>query len=521
MNITKITCAAGLVLAAGAVGCNNDSLTNLNNNPNNPTSAPPGPVFTQAVRLSAARFVGSGFNLRQTQFVAQHWAEAQYPTEDDYSRLDPASTQGTWNSSYFTEIQDLSKLASTAIAAQEPGTYGPAQVLQSWDLEYITDTWGDIPYSEALKGDSVGGSLTPKFDPQKDVYAGLLATLAKDATDLAGASNTLGSADPVYAGKPDMWARFANSLRARLAMRLVNVDPATASAQLTAAFADPSGVFRSNADMAKLVWPGDGIYNNPETDNFSTRDDHRVSKTLANILIGNGDPRMKVFMQPVADSSLSGPIGYAGMPNGLTASAAGTYLRTASRPGSYLYPGATTFGTIGSAANKKNPSYFMTYAELCFIQAEAAARGMGGLTAGQAAGFYNAGITASMNQWGITDAATIATFLASPNVAYAGGTAGLKQIAIQKWVALIDDGPQAWAEWRRTCQPATIAPGPNASVPFVPRRFFYPSTEYSINPASVAAANAAQGADNFGTRIYWDTKPTAAPTYVSGAACGA
>lgn len=520
MHIIKITRVAGLVLAAGVVGCHNDSITNLNTNPNNPTSAPPGPVFTEDARLSAARFIGNGYDLRQTQFVAQHWAEAQYPDEDRYARLDPASTGGTWaggttgGGSYAQEIEDLQKVASAGIAAKQPGTYGPAQVLQSWDFEYLTDTWGDIPYSQALKGDSTGGSLTPKYDAQKDIYAGLLATLTKDAADMSskGAVNTLGSGDPIYGGDPASWAKFANSLRARLAMRLVNVDPTTASAQLKAALTDPAGVFTSNADMAKLVWPGDGVYNNPMTDNFSSRDDHRVSQTLANILIADKDPRMRIFMQPVTDSSLSGPIGYAGMPNGLSASQAGTYLRTASRPGAYLYPGATSYGYYGSPANKKNPSYYMTYAELSFIEAEAAERSMGGLTSAQAAGFYNAGIAASMNQWGVTDASAIAAYEAGPNVAYAGGTAGLKQIAIQKWIALIDDGSQAWAEWRRTCQPSTIKPGPAAVVNFVPRRFYYPTSEYSINATSLAGAIAAQGADNFATRIYWDSKPSAAPT---------
>lgn len=519
MNITRITVAAGLVLAAGAVGCNNDSLTNLNKNPNNPTSAPPGPVFTQAARLSAARFVGNGFDLRQTQFVAQHWAEAQYPDEDRYARLDPASTQNTWNGSYPTELKDLKGLAAAGLAAKQPGTYGVAQVLQSWDFEYLTDTWGNIPYSAALNGDSVGGSLTPKYDAQKDVYAGLIATLTKDATDLNGAANTLGAADPIYGGSPSKWAKFANSLRARLALRLVNVDPGTADAQLKAAFAAPGGVFASNADMAKLIWPGDGIYNNPMTDNFITRDDHRVSQTLANILLNNNDPRTGIFMQPVVDSSKSGPRGYFGMPNGLSTAVAGTYIKTASRPGLYWWPGATSVGTIGSAANKKNPSYYMTYAEVAFIQAEAAQRGLGGLNASQAAGFYNAGITASMNQWGVTDPAAIATFLAQPSIVYKGGTAGLTQIAVQKWVALIDDGAQAWAEWRRTCQPSTIVAGPAAVVNYVPRRFYYPSTEYSINGVSVAAANTAQGTDNFATRIYWDTNPTAAPTYVSAQVC--
>ncbi|MDQ2889162.1 MAG: SusD/RagB family nutrient-binding outer membrane lipoprotein [Gemmatimonadota bacterium] len=519
ISINKLTCAAGIALVAGAVACNNDSLTNLNNNPNNPTSAPAGPVFTSAARLSASQFVGNNYDLRQTQFVAQHWAEAQYPTEDTYARLDPSSTQNAWTVSYYTQMEDLKKVSDGGLAAKAPGTWGPAQVLLQWNFEYLTDTWGNIPYSKALRGDSTGGSLTPSYDAQKDVYAGMLATLTADAAGLKGAANTLSSGDPIYGGNTAQWAKFANSLRARLAMRLVNVDPATADAQLKAAFTDPAGVFASNADQAKLTWPGDGIYNNPMTDNFSTRDDHRVSKTLANILIASNDPRIKVWLQPVADSSLSGPFGYYGMPNGLTAAVAGTYLKTASRLGSYWYPGATTYGTLGSAANKKNPSFYMTYAELALIEAEAAQRGLGGLTPAQAAGFYTAGITASMTQWGVP-AASIATYLAQPSVVYAGGSAGLVQIARQKWLALIDDGSQAWAEWRRTCQPATIAPGPAAVVPYVPRRFYYPTTEYSINPTSVAAAVSAQGADNFATRIYWDTKPTAAPTYVSGAACG-
>ena len=99
-----------------------------------------------------------------------------------------------------------------------------------------------------------------------------------------------------------------------------------------------------------------------------------------------------------------------------------------------------------------------------------------------------------------------------PNVAYKGGVEGLKQIAVQKWIALFTDGGNAWAEWRRTCQPNTIQPGPAAVVQFIPRRFFYSTTELSANSENVQAAIARQGPDNFGTRVYWDTKPEAAPT---------
>lgn len=510
MHTTRIVCAAAVLAASGLVGCSNDNLTNLNRNPNSPTSAPPGPLFTDAARLAASRMIGNGFDLRQTEFVAQHWAEVQYPDEDRYARLDPSSTAGTWNFAYYNELEDLKKISDAGLAAKAAGMYGPAQILEQWEFEYLTDTYGDIPYSQALKGDTAGGSLTPKFDKQQDVYKGMFATLTADATALQGASNALGSADPVYGGDPAKWQRFANSLRARMAMRIVNADPAMASTELAAALAAPGGVFTSNADNATLAWPGDGVYNNPMTDNFVTRDDHRVSQTFANILVGYNDPRTPIFMQPVSDSSLY-PNGYGGMPNGLTAAEAGTYAHTASRPGSFLYPGKTTYGTFGSATNKQNPSYYMTYAELLFIEAEAAQRGMGGLTPGQAQGFYNAGITASMQQWGVTDAGAIAAYLADTAVAYKGGTEGLKQIAIQKWIALVTDGAQSWAEWRRTCQPPTIKPGPAAVVPYVPRRFRYPPTEYTTNASNVAAANTDQGPDTFATRVWWD-QPQNAPT---------
>jgi hypothetical protein len=287
-------------------------------------------------------------------------------------------------------------------------------------------------------------------------------------------------------------------------MRLANVDPAKANAELTAAFA--AGVFTSNADNAKLAWPGDGVFDNSWATNFKTRDDHRLSKTLTDILVPTSDPRLDVFAQPTPDfvAGKAGAAKYAGQPNGLNASTAGTYLTSTSRPGAIFYPGTTSYGTFGGNGGKA-ASYLMTYAEVQFIKAEAAARSMGGLTPAQAAGFYNAAITASMNQWGISDAAAISAYLAQPTVAYAGGVAGQKQIAQQKWIALFSDGGQAWFEWRRTCQPSTIKAGPAAVFTYVPRRLEYPVLEAQVNGQNVNAAIARQGPDVMSTKVYWDT----------------
>lgn len=511
MTNTWLTRAAAVLLLIGAVACNTDNITSANRNPNNPTDAPAGALFTGAVASSVGRWLG-GYDFGQVEILVQQLAETTYPQEDEYVNLQADRTQTWFNNSYTTDLINFRKVIAKGNAASQAGVFGPPMVMQTWEFDYLTDTFGDVPYSQAAKADS--GITTPKYDAQKDIYAGFFTTLASAETAMAGDASGdpgLGSADPIYGGNLSAWREFGNSLRARLAMRLVNVDPTTASAQLQAAFSDPGGVFQSNSDNAKLVWPGDGVSDNPWSVTMQTRDDRRMSRTMMNIMVPENDPRVPVFSQPVVDSTIY-PNGYGGMPNGLSQDSAGKWFRFASRPGTIFYSGTTSYGTFGTSAGAKTPSYLMTYAELMFIRAEAAARGLGGLSAGEAGADYNAAITASMNQWGITDPTAIGNFLAQPSVAYQGGVAGLKQIAVQKWIALYTDGGQAWSNWRRTCQPSTVVPGPSTIVNFVPRRFFYSITEQSVNGANLAAAITAQGPDNFGTRIYWDSQPANAPT---------
>ena len=498
---------AAAVLASGAAGCNADDITKVNENPNSPTDAPAGAVFTSGVINGVGRFLGWFYTGRVTELLAQHLAQAQYPDEDQYKRLEGGDTQGVFNTPYTSELEDLQKVVDAGTENERPAIYAPALAMQALFFQYLTDSWGDIPYSEALKGDDDERILSPKYDAQKDIYAGLLASLTKVATDLATPGTvTLGSADPLYGGSPAAWQRFANTLHARVALRLINADPTTAASELQKALTGPGGVFRSNADNAVMRWPGDGVFDNGWAVNFKTRDDHRLSRTLMDIMLALNDPRVPIYAQPTT----ADPTKYTGMPNGLRADSANKWLNIASRVGERFFPGATTYGTFGGAGASE-PSFVLTYAELMFIKAEAAQRGIAGLTAGQAAGFYRDAVTASLEQWGVGSAA-ITAYLANPNVGYKGGVDGLKQIAVQKWIALFTDGGNAWAEWRRTCQPATLVAGPAAVVNFIPRRLKYSTTETTANPDNLAAAVARQGPDNFGTRMYWDKNPTAAPT---------
>ena len=516
-----------LVLAAaaalfGAAACNNDGLTSLNKNPNSPEDAPATTIFTNAARVAVARWVGNGYDLRGTEWVVQHLAEVQYPDEDDYKRLQASSTTPWFDTPYSAELEDFRKVYQKGQAANEPGTWAPAVIMRTLVFSYLTNTFGDIPYFQALAGDSAGSSLTPAYDKQQDIYADFFKQLDAAAKALAGASNTLGGADPIYGGSTAKWQKFANSLRLRLAMQIVNVDAATANTQIAAALSPANGgVFTSNADNAQLNWPGDGVYNNPWSDNFAGRDDHRMSQTFVNLLIGLKDPRLFTFATKTVDDTLVGTdpnfANYAGMPNGLTQDTAQPYFNDTSRPGLIFWPPAN-LSAVEGGFGKTTPTFIMTYAEVSLIEAEAANRSLGGLAPAAAPAYYDAGIAASFDQWDVT---MPAGYLASAGVAYTPGTPGLFQIDQQEWIALYTDGGTTWSLWRRTCVPTTVKPGPDAITTIVPRRFEYSTTEYSVNETQVRAAMARQGADLLTTPMWWDKNWNNAgvvPTYTAN--CG-
>ena len=504
LRLSALITAAAATAAVSA--CDNSKLPTINNNPNAPTTVPAPTLFTNAVQAGVGNWLGSGYDLRNIELVVQHFAENQYISNDYYIGVNSGGANTNFVNAYRSELKDQQLVVNAGKKANDPSLWAPASIMQQWEFGYLTDNWGDVPYSQALAADSSSPILSPAYDPQQQIYSGFFAKLDSAAKGLTGVTaSSLGSADQIYFGNNKEWQKFANSLRARYAMRIVNVDPATANTQLAAALA--GGVFTSNADNAQLDWPGDNIFNNPWAVNFSSRDDDRMSKTFVDTLTHYNDPRLPIYaMHP---DSL--PNTYAGQPNGLSNDSAVVYSAYSSRPGVIFYPGPVAYGTGNyGGSGGKQPSYLMTYAELLFIKAEAAERGIGGLTAGQAAGFYSQAITASMNQWGITDPSAITAYLAQPEVAYQGGTAGLKQIALQKWIALYSDGGQAWFEWRRTCVP-TLAPGPQANLSYVPRRIKYPTSEVSSNDANVQAAASRMGGDQNSTPVWWD-KTTASPT---------
>jgi len=241
----------------------------------------------------------------------------------------------------------------------------------------------------------------------------------------------------------------------------------------------------SNSEIAQLVYLN-SPNQNPISNYFDTRDDYRISKTIVDKLIQLNDPRLPIYANKTAAAT---PQEYVGLPNGLLVGDASNYgFSKTSKPGDYF-------------TNPHAPAVIISYAEVLFDRAEAAARGFTNENAGD---LYKQAILASLGQYNISNA-DATTYVNSPDVQYDAANFK-KSIGIQKWIALFGQGLEAYAEWRRLdypqLQPA-VAGVLNGQIPL---RFIYPGTEQSLNRKSYQLAVADQGPDLLTTRLWFDVK---------------
>jgi len=454
-------CAA---LTMGGVSCSD--LTSINQNPNGPTDVPP-PSLLSSVIQSTVNGVGgvTSLNIRGGGLWVQYYAEIQYRDEDKY--IVRPGTDGEWGF-YSGPLEDAQRMIVKGVAAGIPNWEAVGRIMKSYAFSVMTDAMGDIPYSEAFKGDTL---QAPKYDSQQAIYTALFADLAKASGQIDPAGIGFATGDIMYGGDMTQWRKFANSLRLRLAMHLANVDPATAQSEAQAAVT--AGVFDSSGDNAQLWYLASAPNQNPIYNDARGRDDYGMSKTYVDSLKSWNDPRLPVFAQLNKDTIVANRT-YRGLPNGLN-DGAGDPLFLISRYGAYW------------RETPDAPIALLTYSEVLFLEAEAAQRGWIG---GSADSLYTAAIRASMKQYGISDSASNAYLSDTVRVRY-NPAAGLTQIAYQKWVSMFMQGMEAWTEVRRTQVP-TLVPGPNAVLAKIPERLPYADNEQVLNQANVAAAVAAQ-----------------------------
>ena len=412
---------------------------------------------------------------------------------------------------YSSVLEDVQRIIQKGQASNAPNWSAVGRILKAYTFSVMTDAMGDLPYTEALKGDTI---LHPAYDTQQTIYDSLFANLAKANSefDFAGSAPGFSSGDLLYDGDLASWQKFGNSLRLRLAMHLSNANAVQAQSEALAAVTAAGGLFTSNADNAQLMYLASSPNQNPiyGDAHVGNRDDYGLSRSFVDTLNSWNDPRLPVYAQlPPADTVP--PFVYRGLPNGLLD---GEKLDTLDALKYISRIGALWRETPDA------PLELLTYSEVLFLQAEAAERGW---IPGAAATFYTNAITATMRQYGIPDTA-ITRYLAQPRVAYdaAGATltGHLQQIAFQKWLSMYMQGPEAWTEVRRTGVP-TIVPGCHAVTRSSPERLPYDDNEGVLNKAHLDAAVASQGfsAGNDLTKPLWFTGRTTSPTYPPPAYC--
>jgi hypothetical protein len=467
-----------IIIFALALSSCNSTLDDINKNPN-ATETPLAPyLLTGTLKQGADLYWGSESNFNSSLLFVQHWAKIQYAEPDRYD-VSNTSFTSLWNTGYSTLITDLNTILNFSDQQANSNYKGIALTLRSWTFLLLTDAYGSIPYKEA------GLKVTPAYNTQKEVYTGLLEDL-KQAQSLLGTANGAVTGDLAYKGNITKWKKLVNSLRLRIALRISDKEPTLAKQAVIDATTDAAGVISSNSEIFQFIYTS-SPQQNPASAWFETRDDYRISKTLVDKLYELSDPRLPVYAQLPSDASVGK---YVGGANGLSNSAANSqgFAKT-SKPGTYFL-------------TSQSPAVIFTYSEVLFDLSEAVARGY---IAGDAEQFYKNAITASFNQFGITDATVISNYLNQPIVKY-DATNYAKSIGTQKWIAFFGQGLDAFAEWRRldypqlTAGPATVLDGQ------IPSRFFYPGTEQSLNGTSYQASVAVQGKDLLTTKLWFDAK---------------
>lgn len=457
----------------------------MNMDPNSPTTVPLENLLTQGEYALSTRTWGTVMNAEWGMLLVQYWSQNQYASESRYV-YDKAYFATSWASYYanslkdFTEIErilNLEEPATDQLKAEKDNKLAIVKILKTHAFHIVTDVWGDVPYSEALKGADIAA---PKYDSQANIYEGLVADLDAAVGMIDLNHKAFSSGDIIYDNDLSMWIKFANSLKAKIALRMLDANP-NASSILTEALGDE--LISSNAETAKFTFDSQVDTGNPLWFNVTqdNRDDYSVSKFFVDYLKATNDPRLEKY----ATVNAAGE--YVGLEFGLL----DNNSLDASKDGQTSRPsGATkTSPALLGVRGQQQPAILMSYAEVKFIEAEAIARGE---ISGDAEAVLIEAITASMDAWEV-DAADRDAYLAS--FTYDAGN-WRKSIGEAKYVALYGQGVEAWSEWRRLDYPVLTLPT-EAQLDAIPTRGFYPDEEEGLNADNVPE-NKIDG------KVWWD-----------------
>ncbi|HEY0055563.1 MAG TPA: SusD/RagB family nutrient-binding outer membrane lipoprotein [Pedobacter sp.] len=473
----------GLLLTTLVIATSCKKLLDINESPNNPgiDNATPEVLFPTGVISTAA---GTGGQLAAVggiwaQYFTQSATAAQFKQVEAYNLTNiDEELNLSYEELYTGALSDYQLTIQKATERSDWRYNLMATVMRAYTYAFLVDLYDRVPYSEALQGQA---NVQPAFDDGYSIYVSLLGTidaaLAKDykSAPLSAAQKTT---DFVFGGDMDKWERFANTLKLKMYLRMVNAKPAEAEAGIKALYSSGAKFLTTSAGVS--TFPGSPDKSNPFYEynirRLNVTTNLRASTTFTSWLGLNNDPRVT---------------SYFGTANPISIHQGDYAAPTAVQP---TYPNATVF--VQSATD---PVWFITDAESYFMQAEARERYFEGAGAKE---LYDAGVTAAFALVGKAPGALL-------KGAYAYPTSGtfeqkLEAIIVQKWASLVagSHGMEAFFEQNRTGYPRTSnvyskdpsyvpgrlvysANGVTGPGNF-PKRFLYPDYEKSRNPNTPA-----------------------------------
>ncbi len=430
-----------------------------------------------------------------------------------------------WNGYWGREYGSVMAPAKQVIEVAQEGGYDMfvewANLIRIISMSRVTLYQGPIIYT------NYGSTGDVLYDSEETLYNAFFSDLDRIIGVFSANTDYVGLTkfDASYGGDVAAWARYANSLRLQLAMRLSKVDPALAKLQGEKALADPVGLIESNDQNFRIS--NYGVKFHPAVIAWEWGDT-RMSATMESILIGYKDNRIASYFEPVSDMTLvtdhpDWP--YKGIRNGAEIVAKDDRLSFSNINEDFNDPAKVTDRKVMSAD------------EVYFLKAEAALRGWSG--AGDAQAKYEAGVRASFELWGaggvdayLADNTSLPIDYNDPKatgavndfvnqitttVAWDEGASNeikLEKIITQKWIAAYTNEMESWMDHRRTGYPKlppVYQNSSNADWGVIPpgeilRRMPFVQAEREGNAAGVADATAKLGGpDEIGTRLWWDT----------------
>ncbi len=453
-----------IVVLTSQFGCK--KTFDINKNPNYPEDVTVKELLP-AAEVSISHQLGNYF-----QVVGGIWGQywTQSPNSSQYRNFEqynpgPSTANTAWQELYAGALTDLDRIVTKADTALNTRNYTAiAKILQGFTYQLLTDNFGDIPFSEALKGESTTGvgNVSPKYDKQQDVYAGIIK-LVKEGRDMITFDGmSPGTDDVILQGDMATWGQFANTLLLKMYLRMIYVNPGMAMQGITELQADQYGFLGNTVQISYTSDPGNTYPLYSEMANLNYTQNLIASATSVDSMVARQDPRVDVFYTGIVALQQ----GYYSIPN----------------PGSYSTPSGTVGGNAQDPSSAEAPVKFISSYESLFLQAEAAAR----LGTGDAATLYKTAIETSMAEYGIDPTDPVVVRYTDTTAVYPlGGSLEeqVKAIITEKWYAM--NGTQnieAWTEWRRTGYPDFFTLSVNSRVGNnFPARLPYPETELTRN----------------------------------------